>query len=768
MGKTDKENSRYTEAAEETLRRSALLAGQRGHTYVGTEHILLSLTKAGAAQAVLERHGIGYDGVSAEIDDLIGRGTPCVTDDSAFTLNVCRALSDASADKGISGSIGTEHILSALMGLKDCCAQRIVRRLGAEPSHISADCSCGDMRSRSQPRLKALSRFGRELTEPSVCIGFDPLIGREEELRRVMEILCRRSKNDPCLVGDAGVGKTAIAEGLAVKIMSGSVPPKLADMRIFSLDITLLLAGAKYRGDFEERLKVCLEEAENSGNVILFIDEVHNIMGAGAAEGAIDAANILKPRLARGKLRIIGATTFEEYRRTIERDAAMDRRFSKVVISEPDEHQTLRILMGLKDRFEEYHGINVPKETCEYAVKLSGRYIRDRHFPDKAIDLLDEACSAAGVDANDSRALGEKAFERYISGEIARAEYLDLICSGRKRRTLTCDMLERAASRITGMNCSAADDSERLLLSGMEERLSARVIGQHKAVSEVCRAVRRRRMGLRGGKRPLGSFVFAGCTGVGKTLLATELARELTGTDDGLIRLDMSEYMEPHSVSKLIGSPPGYVGCEDGGRLVELIRRSPCGVLLFDEIEKAHHDIFGILLQMLEEGVLTDSLGRSASLSELTVILTTNAGAAQLSEHRCTGFNDKSSQRSGDMEKAVRRILSPELIGRMDSIIVFETLGRQALCKVAELEVQKLISRASQAGCELKASPEFAAYAADKCLAHEGSAREVRRIVTHEAEDALCDKLMEGASGELCLCIRDGAPRIIESAAAKT
>ena len=400
-------------------------------------------------------------------------------------------------------------------------------------------------------------------------------------------------------------------------------------------------------------------------------------------------------------------------------------------------------------------------------MRLSAGYIRDRRFPDKAIDLLDEACSAAAVDAHDIRSVGEMAFERYISGQIGRAEYLDLISSGRQRRELSRDMLERAVGRMTGMNVSCADEGEKSALSGMEQRLKERVIGQDKAVDFLCRAVRRRRLGLRDDKRPVGSFIFAGRTGVGKTLLAAELARELTGGSDGLIRLDMSEYMEAHSVAKLIGSPPGYVGYEDGGRLVELIRRKPCGVLLFDEIEKAHPDIFGILLQMLEEGILTDSSGRKASLSELTVILTTNAGAAELADRKLTGFNDKSADMSGNMKKAVRRILTPELIGRMDEIIVFDPLGREALRRIAQIELEKLISRAKRAGCALKISHDFADLIADKCLSGEASAREVRRLVIREAEDMVCDKLMEGAADELFLCIREGAAVVMEKTGSK-
>lgn len=759
------ESGRSTDICKEALRRAAALAGQRGHTYLGTEHLLLSLSGCrGAAEAVLARYGVSFERVSEEVDDLIGRGTPCLTDDSSLTPNARRTLEIAAQLGG--ESIGTEHILAGLLRCGNCCAMQIIHRLGADDRRMLADCISGnrkDIGRRALPRLKTLSRFGRELTDPSVCLGFDPLIGREKELQRVMEILCRRGKNDPCLVGEAGVGKTALVEGLAVKIISGSVPEQLADKRIFALDLTLLLAGAKYRGDFEERLKACLDEAESASNCILFIDELHNIMGAGAAEGAIDAANILKPGLARGKIQVIGATTFEEYRRTVERDAAMDRRFSKVVLEEPDEETTYKMLMGLKERFEDFHGITVPPEVCRYAVELSGRYMRQKHFPDKAIDLLDEACSAAKLSATGDRKEVSTAFERYLAGETNRSEYLDIITEKKRRAVLTKDVLEQVVSRSSGVSCQTADETERARLVGLEKKLGEAVIGQEQAVSAVARAVRRRRLGLKKGKRPVGSFIFAGAAGVGKTMLAAELAGRLYG-EGALIRLDMSEYMEAHSVAKLIGAPAGYVGYEEGGRLVELIRRHPCGVLLFDEIEKAHRDIFGILLQMLEEGVLTDSLGRRADLSELIVILTTNAGAAELAEHKQAGFGSHSEESlRSDMEKAVRRVMPPELISRMDDIIVFEPLDRESLCLIARRELAALTERAAALGYSLEIDPMCEGYAADKCLASGGSARDIRRFAEQEAEDLFCDRVLAGCGRALCLCIRDGKAVIAEA-----
>ena len=751
----------YTETGRETLRRAAVLAGERGHTYLGSEHLLLALACCGgAAEAVLKRYGVTFERVSAETDDLIGRGTPCMTPETAQTSNVRTAL--AAAERLGGKSVGSEHILSGLIRCKDSCAVQILRRLHADERRISSDCFTSVRSSisrRDMPRLKTLSRYAAELTDPAVCLGFDPLIGRDEELRLVMEILCRRRKNDPCLVGEAGVGKTAIAEGLAVKIISGSVPAQLADKRIFSLDMTLLLAGAKYRGDFEERLKACLDEAALAGNVILFVDELHNIMGAGAAEGAIDAANILKPDLARGRIQMIGATTPEEYRRTIEKDAAMDRRFCRVDINEPDEETAYNMLMGLKGRLEDFHNVSIPSEVCRSAVELSGRYMKHKHFPDKAVELLDGACSVAKLSA-DEHSAPERAFEKYLAGEIDRGGYLDAIANAHKRTVLTRGMLEQTVSRCTGIKCTCADTDEKESLRHLEEKLGEAVVGQERAVAAVARAVRRRRLGLERGGRPVGSFVFAGAAGVGKTLLARELSSILYGKDS-LIRLDMSEYMEAHSVAKLIGAPAGYVGYEDGGRLVELIRRHPCGVLLFDEIEKAHKDIFGILLQMLEEGVITDSAGRTAELSELTVILTTNAGAAEAAEGRHAGFfSHEGDSFKRDTEQAVKKVLSPELINRMDGIIVFEPLGMDTLRGIARRELAKLTGRAALLGYTLEISPECEVYAAEKCLSSGGSARDIRRFAEQEVEDVLCDCILDGCSTELLLSVKDGRPVI--------
>ncbi|MBQ8966184.1 ATP-dependent Clp protease ATP-binding subunit [Ruminococcus sp.] len=756
---------RYTDIYKAVLHRAAVLAGQRGHTYLGTEHLLLALAGCGgAAEAVLERHGISFEKVSAEADELIGRGTPCIIDDSACTPNVRRAIENAALTAG--GSTGSEHLLAGIMRCSDSCAVAIIRRLGADEKRIAAECLsrggklCGSM---GQPRMKTLSRYGRELTDPVVCQGFDPLIGRDRELRRVMEILCRRQKNDPCLVGEAGVGKTALVEGLAVKMISGGVPKQLAQKRIFSLDMALLLAGAKYRGDFEERLKACLDEAEQAGNIILFIDELHNIMGAGAAEGAIDAANILKPGLARGRVQVIGATTFEEYRRTIEKDAAMDRRFTKVIVAEPDEDTACAMLMGLKDRLEGFHGISISEEVCRQAVKLSGRYMRQRHFPDKAIDLLDEACSARKLAAAVNRDL-DRAFERYLAGEADRGEYLDAISMARRRTELSCETLEEVIERSTGICCKGAEGEQRERLTHLEERLNRKVIGQRAAVAAVVRAVKRRRLGLTRGRRPVGAFIFAGAAGVGKTLLARELADTLYG-EGSLIRLDMSEYMEAHSAAKLLGAPAGYVGYEEGGRLIELIRKTPCGVLLFDEIEKAHRDVLNILLQMLEEGVITDSNGRSADLSELIIILTTNAGAAELAAEKTAGFgHEGGSIPKKGIEKAVKRLISPELMNRMDGLIVFEGLDFQSLCSIAGLEFEKLAERAAALGCSLHISPECPAHAADRCLKEKGSARDIRRYVEQEAEDLLCDSILSGDGKDLCLCIKDGKPVIARKA----
>ena len=576
-----------------------------------------------------------------------------------------------------------------------------------------------------------------------------------------MEILCRRTKNNPCLVGEAGVGKTAVVEGLARKIMLGEVPSALSSKRIFSLDITALLAGAKYRGDFEERLKSCMDEAAKAGNVILFIDELHNIMGAGAAEGAIDAANILKPQLARGGLQLIGATTFEEYRKNIEKDSAMERRFQKVKIDEPDQSQTCRILSGLIDKYEQHHSVDISPDLIPYAVKLAARDVTDRFFPDKAIDILDEACACAVIEQSENNS-GEKisdAFNDYVKGKLTRDEYLTAITECRpKRIPLEKRHIDSVISSLTGINCADIGQDEAARLTGLEDKLSESIVGQQTAIKSLCSAVRRCRAGLKGSDRPMGSFIFLGSTGVGKSQLAKDLAKTLFGRDNAIVKLDMSEYMERHSVSKLIGSPPGYVGFDEGGRLTEQIRRKPYCVLLLDEIEKAHPDIYNLLLQILEDGCLTDSAGRTVSFSNVLIIMTSNIGVKKLAETKTVGFSNSKS--NGEAKKKamlseLKNFMSPELLGRIDEVIVFNDLTIADMENITRLEISALEKRLSELGCTLACQPEVYPFIAKQALSKSGSAREIRHIITALIENRISDMLISSACRDFSVCVSE-------------
>lgn len=739
--------SAYTSKAREAVSLAAECAGAWGHTYVGSEHLLLALTRMSGCTAaqILKKHGVTLRKTEEKLEYLVGRGTPCrltLNDLTPSSINILKGAVTLSAGMK-NGACGTEFILALILRQSKCCAVKILRSMNVNLNRIYSDCVGTNelIAETSEPavRLKKLEQFGRELTSRSACAGFDPLIGREEELKQTAEILCRRRKNNPCLVGEAGVGKTAVAEGLAYKIMTGDVPDALLGKRIFELELTNLLAGAKYRGDFEERLKECIEEAVSAGNVILFIDELHNIMGAGAAEGAIDAANILKPSLARGQLKIIGATTFDEYRKTIEKDPAVDRRFQRINIEEPTAEQTEKILLGLAERYSSHHKIRIEPKEISLAVKLADRYINDYHFPDKAIDLLDEACAAQAAQENREMTVN-RAFDDLFAGRIDRSKYIQAACYPRLSERVLCEV----TSRRTGIPCGAIsrDENERLL--SLEEDIENEVFGQSEAVRQVCSAVRRLRLGLSGKNRPAGSFVFIGKSGVGKTLLAKTLAQKLFLRRDSLIRLDMSEYMERHSVSGLIGAPAGYVGYEEGGRLTEQIRRRPYSVVLFDEIEKAHPDIFNLLLQILEDGCLTDSMGRKVSFSNAFIILTTNAGMSEEGEKHALGFGEKDDGINKRALVSLKKTLSPELLGRIDEIIAFNTLDKNALELAAEKELASLKSRLAAIGCELEFSPESAQAIAEQCIKNGVcEAREIRKTVRREAENPISDMILQ-------------------------
>lgn len=764
---------RFTPKAREIISRALTVAGSWGHTYIGTEHLLLSCAYAEntAANGALLKHGVSFKDIEEELEDIVGRGTPCRLTQNDFTPNASNVIKGAVklCESFSRTAVGSEYILAVILRQSSCCGVEILKSLGVSLNKLYADCVTTDeftgfYEKRNNTRLKTLEKYGRELTVQNCVQNFDPVIGREKEMGRIMEILCRRTKNNPCLVGEAGVGKTAVVEGLAEKIMQGEVPELLRDKRIFALDLTMLLAGAKYRGDFEERFKLCLDEAAAAKNCILFIDEIHNIMGAGAAEGAIDAANILKPQLARGEIQLIGATTFEEYRRNIEKDSAMERRFQKVKIEEPDLSQTTEILKGLKSRYEEHHGVKISDELCEYAVKATNRYVFDRSFPDKAVDVIDEACAFAKIQSMEQKEeqKASDAFNEYISGKINRDEYISKISEHEQmqKRILERCHIDGVISRWTGIDCAVLSAGERQRLSGLEQELSREIIGQDKAISLLCNAVRRNKLGLKNDNRPVGSFIFLGKTGVGKSQLAKNLGKALFGRDDSVIRLDMSEYTERHSISRLIGAPAGYVGYEDGGQLTGALRQKPYCIVLFDEIEKAHPDIFNLLLQALEEGFITDSLGQKASFSNTVIIMTSNIGAKEVTLKNPCGFGENSADRefereSREMKNKLKEFMSPELLGRIDEIIVFNNLDIESLEKIAELETEKLKKRTEEIGCRLEIDKSVLTEIADQAMKKSGSARDIRRIVTSDLENILSQKLISDKYKELMISVSD-------------
>ncbi|MBR6872946.1 MAG: ATP-dependent Clp protease ATP-binding subunit [Ruminococcus sp.] len=744
---------RLTGRAREAVKLAAAAAGRLGACSIGSEHLLCGLIEEGegTAAAILEESGVTLGAVISLAEK---RGTACKDCPPELSGEARRILRSAAVAAGSEGSIqtGTEFILAAMLREPDCAAVGILRALGCSLTKLLTRCSAGTraVTEQAKPRLRQLEKYGRELTRRSVCEGFDPVIGREREISRILSILCRRSKNNPCLTGEAGVGKTAVVEGLAARIAAGEVPAKLCGKRIFALDLTLLLAGAKYRGDFEERLRSCADEAAAAGDVILFIDELHNIMGTGAAEGAIDAANILKPQLARGELTVIGATTCDEYRRTVERDSAMDRRFQRVDISEPDAERTLAILKGIRPRYEQFHGIRISDGVLARITALAQRYVPERRFPDKAIDILDEACACERLrqDSKEHRTALSEAFDGYVCGRLSREQYLSALSerSPQSPPELSCGTCEAVVSRLTGIDCGELSRSEADKLRALPGRLKAEVIGQEEAIDRLCGAVFRCRSGLHDDRRPVGSFLFIGTSGVGKSRLAGALARALFSRQDALIRFDMSEYSERHSVSRLIGAPPGYVGCDSGGLLTEQVRRRPYSVVLLDEIEKADRSIYELLLQIMEEGVLTDSSGRRVSFSETVLIMTSNAGMADFERRPQVGFGerDNADELRRAAEKAAGKLFSPELAGRLDGVIVFKKHGLDELTQIAQLQLGELAKRASALGCSLSFSEDTAQVLAQRSLGSPSGAREIRRLITADIETRLSRRLIDG------------------------
>ncbi len=785
---------RFTEKAERAIAFSQQSAVELGHNYVGTEHILLGLVKegTGVAARVLQVQGITEEKILREIDELIGRGETAGETPVGFTPRTKRVLELAfkEARRMGQGYIGTEHLLLGIMKEGESVAVRIMMDLGVDPQKLLNELvkilneetpgSNGSPKgSSSNSSTPTLNQFGRDLTDMARDGKIDPVIGRDKEIERVIQILSRRTKNNPCLIGEPGVGKTAIAEGLAQKIVEGNIPEILSDKRVVTLDLSSMVAGAKYRGEFEDRLKKAMEEIRKAGNVILFIDELHTIVGAGAAEGAIDASNILKPSLARGEIQVIGATTLNEYRKHIEKDAALERRFQPITVGEPSKEEAVEILKGVRDKYEAHHRVKITDDALEAAVKLSDRYITDRFLPDKAIDLVDEAASrirlktfTAPPDIKEMEERVEKLSkekedsircqefekaarirdeEQKLKNELEKVKDQWHQKNQTKTDTVTADEIADIVASWTGIPVKklAEEESERLLK--MEDTLHNRVIGQEEAVKSISRAIRRGRVGLKDPKRPVGSFIFLGPTGVGKTELCKALAEAMFGDEKSLIRVDMSEFMEKHSVSKLVGSPPGYVGYDEGGQLTEKVRRRPYSVLLFDEIEKAHPDIFNILLQILEDGRLTDSQGRVVDFRNTIIIMTSNVGARTITEPKRLGFSvakDESAKNYEDMKSNVmgelKKMFRPEFLNRIDDIIVFHPLTEENIREIVRLMTDVLVKRLKANEIDLEISEDVLAHLAKKGYDPIFGARPLRRAIQSMVEDKLAEEMLEG------------------------
>lgn len=790
----------YTAKAKKAIDIATRISKSLHHSYIGTEHILLGLLKegTGVASQVLADNGVEYDKVLELIEELIAPGNAVAVLVDGLSPRAAHVLevSKAEAARFHSEKIGTEHLLIAMIKETECVASRLLNTLSVNVQKMYVDTliSMGEDVSQYKDEFQngkpgkrknaegtpSLDQFSRDLTELARDGKLDPVVGREAEIDRVIQILSRRSKNNPCLIGEPGVGKTAIVEGIAERIMGGMVPDTVLGKRVVSLDLSGIVAGSKYRGEFEERIKKVLAEVAKARNVLLFIDEIHTIIGAGGAEGAIDASNILKPALARGEVQVIGATTIEEYRKYIEKDAALERRFQPVVVEEPTEEEAISILKGLRGQYESHHHVTITDEAVEAAVRLSARYINDRFLPDKAIDLMDEAAAKVrlhvGGDPREAAELrreiaeSQETLEQALSGgdlEAAREaqtkrqeleEKLEKLNAKAKQggrrhhQTVGEDEIADVVSGWTKIPVKKLTEGEAARLKKLEATLHKRVIGQEEAVSAVAKAVRRGRVGLKDPKRPIGSFLFLGPTGVGKTEISKALAEAVFGQEQAMIRVDMSEYMEKHSVSKMIGSPPGYVGHEDGGQLSEKVRRNPYAVILFDEIEKAHPDVFNILLQVLDDGHITDSQGRKVDFKNTIIIMTSNAGAQAIVEPKKLGFasgNDEKQnyeRMKGSVMEEVRRIFKPEFLNRIDETIVFRALNKDDMKQIVGLMTKELAKRCeTQLGITLVVRDAAKQYIVDKAYDPKYGARPLRRKIQDEIEDPLAEKLLDGS-----------------------
>lgn len=788
----------FTQKASEVLNLAIKAAENLGHNYVGSEHILLALVKeeAGVAYSVLDGKGVTAEDIEKFIKNNIGVGNPTRLTPDDFTPRSKRILDVAFqiARSMLHSFVDTEHMLLALLREDDSYAVRFLNSAGIDENQLfeqvvssvgrgtTPNTESGRRGRNAKSKTPTLDEFGKDLTALAKEGKIDPVIGRAEEIERVIQILSRRTKNNPCLIGEPGVGKTAIAEGLALKIVRGEVPELLADKKLVALDLTSMVAGTKYRGDFEERIKKAMDEVAGAKDVILFIDEVHTIMGAGAAEGATDAANILKPSLARGEIQVIGATTIDEYRKNIEKDAALERRFQPVTVGEPTEEETVEILKGIRDKYEAHHKVKISDSAINDAVKLSSRYIADRFLPDKAIDLIDEAASRVRLKAytvpdnlkemekelvslEEEKASAVRAQNYEQAAEIRDKEKsLKALLDDEKEKwknlsshqvkEITTEDIAKVVSSWTGIPAAqiTKEESERLL--SLEKILHERIVGQDKAVSGVARAIRRGRAGLKNLKRPIGSFIFLGPTGVGKTELCKTLAETMFGNEDAIIKLDMSEYMEKHTVSKLIGSPPGYVGFDEGGQLTEKIRRKPYSVVLFDEIEKAHTDVFNMLLQILEDGVLTDSQGRKVSFKNAVIIMTSNVGAEKITDSKAAlGFGG-SSDSAKNIEQLVmndlKKTFKPEFLNRIDEIIVFNQLEKDDIKEIARRMLKSLKKQLNELGTDIEFTDAAIDAIADAGFDKVYGARPLRRAIQTKIEDKLSELILENKLGEKC------------------
>ena len=796
----------FTEKANKALNLAIESAEEMRHNYVGTEHILYGLVKegSGVAATALNECGVTEDALREKLESINGTMSLVELTPDDFTPRTKRVLRAAVIISSKTGYtyVGTEHLLLAILSESDSYAVAFLEELGVSVERLAqavskgmqggADDGFGGFENESAPNGSqkggsALDKFGRDLTQAAKNGEIDPVIGREKEIQRVIQILSRRTKNNPVIIGEPGVGKTAVAEGLALEIAKGNVPEILKDKRVVSLDLTGMVAGAKYRGDFEERIKAAIDEVKKSKNTILFIDELHTIVGAGAAEGSADAANILKPSLARGDFQVIGATTLNEYRKYIEKDAALERRFQPVKVGEPTPEQAVQILKGLRDSYEAHHKVKITDEAINAAVTLSSRYIADRYLPDKAIDLIDEGASKvrlasltspdnvkeledeiADYEKEKASAINEQDFERAARLRDEQKELQTKLDDAKKKwqeqqkgnsGEVTAEDIAKIVSEWTGIPVVqlTKEESERLL--NMENVLHERVIGQSEAVTAIAKAIRRGRVGLKDPKRPVGSFIFLGPTGVGKTELCKALAEAMFGDENAMLRLDMSEYMEKHTVSKLIGSPPGYVGFEEGGQLTEKVRRKPYSVVLFDEIEKAHPDVFNMLLQILEDGRLTDSQGRTVDFKNTIIIMTSNVGARLITEKQSSlGFNSENENAEEGEKKDIkelvtgelRKVFRPEFLNRVDDIIVFNKLNKDEIKQIAVKMLKTLENRLDKMNIKISFTDNAVSEIANKGFDENYGARPLRRAIQNEIEDPLSEQMLEGK-------VKDGA-----------